>query len=65
MEQKLYFLEDRIGSIELGKEADLIYINTEANEKDPYLSVISANQNNLELSMVKGKIIYSKNILFS
>jgi len=54
------FLEDRIGSIEIGKEADLIFLNSENKSSNPYLSVVSSTNDNLELVMVRGKILYSK-----
>lgn len=38
---KALFLEDRIGSIEKGKDADLIFIET-GETANPYLSVVSA-----------------------
>ncbi|MER3447847.1 MAG: hypothetical protein C4291_13915 [Candidatus Dadabacteria bacterium] len=55
---KALFLEDRIGSIEKGKEADLIFLNTGNPSSDPYLSIISSCKKDLKLVMVKGKIIY-------
>ncbi len=56
---KALYLEDRTGSIEVGKEADLIFLNPKNESKDPYLSVISATPENLELLMVGGNILYS------
>ena len=55
------FLEDKIGSIEIGKEADLIFLSSKNASNNPYLSVVSSTNENLELVMVKGKILYSKN----
>ncbi len=57
---KSLFLEDKIGSIEVGKEADLIFLNSGNHSRDPYLSVISATEQNLEMLMVRGKVLYSK-----
>jgi cytosine/adenosine deaminase-related metal-dependent hydrolase len=54
------FIEDRVGSIEPGKQADLIFINTENESADPYLSVISSDEHNLGLVMVGGSILYSR-----
>lgn len=54
---KALFLEDRIGSIEKGKEADLIFLDSENVSLDPYLSVISCCKKDVKLVMVKGKII--------
>lgn len=59
------FLEDQIGSIEIGKEADLIFLNTHNESQNPYLSVVSSTDENLELLMVRGKILYSKHPEFS
>lgn len=56
---KALFLDDKIGSIERGKEADLIFISPKNISNDPYLSVISSLKEDLKLSMVRGKIIYS------
>lgn len=55
------FLEDRIGSIEKGKEADLIFLDMRnSSSSDPYLSVISACKNDVKLVMVRGEVIYQK-----
>ncbi len=55
------FLEDKIGSLEIGKESDLIFLNSKNKFQNPYLSVVSSTNENLELLMVKGHILYSKN----
>lgn len=62
---KSLFLEDRTGSIEAGKEADLIFLNSKNESKDPYLTVISAGAENVELVMAGGKILYSGNPKYS
>ncbi|MFQ5787125.1 MAG: amidohydrolase family protein, partial [Thermodesulfobacteriota bacterium] len=54
------FLENKIGSIEKGKDADLIFIKPKNTYSDPYMSVISSSNSELKMSMVKGKVIYSK-----
>ncbi|GIW47687.1 MAG: metal-dependent hydrolase [Deltaproteobacteria bacterium] len=54
------FLEDRIGSIEKGKEADLIFLKPRYTFSDPYLSVISSCKEDLKLVMVRGREIHSK-----
>jgi 5-methylthioadenosine/S-adenosylhomocysteine deaminase len=59
------FLEKKIGSIEIGKEADLIFLGSKNESKNPYLSVVSSSKENLELLMVRGKILYSKNSKFA
>jgi len=43
------FLEDKIGSLEIGKEADLIFLNSKNKFQNPYLSVVSSTNENLEL----------------
>lgn len=58
---KALFIENKVGSIEKGKKADLIFLKTPVKKNDPYLSVISSSSKDLELSMVDGKVIYSKN----
>lgn len=57
---KSIFLEHKIGSIEKGKDADLIFLRPANNYTDPYLSVISSSDKDLQLSMVRGRVIYSK-----
>lgn len=54
------FIEDRTGSIEPGKEADMIFLNESGRADDEYLSVISSTPQNLELLMVGGEILYRK-----
>jgi len=56
---KALFLEEEIGSIDKGKDADLIFIRPENPSPDPYLSVISSSKDDLKLVMVKGKVIFS------
>jgi 5-methylthioadenosine/S-adenosylhomocysteine deaminase len=57
---KALFLEDKIGSIEIGKEADLIFLSSKKISSDPYLSVISSSKDDVKLVMVKGKVIFQK-----
>jgi len=59
------FMEHRIGSIEIGKEADLIFLNSKGESKNPYLSVVSSTTDNLDLVMVGGKILHSKRTISS
>ncbi len=54
------YLEDKTGSIEKGKEADLIFLNSGNRSNDPYLSVISSTNENLDMVMVRGNILYSR-----
>jgi cytosine/adenosine deaminase-related metal-dependent hydrolase len=56
---KSIFLDHKIGSIEKGKDADLIFLDPSNDYTDPYLSVISSTEKDLKLSMVRGKVIYS------
>ena len=59
---KALFLDGKIGSIEAGKEADLICFNYgDQKPKDPYLSVLNSDFDDLEFSIVRGKFIYKKN----
>jgi len=59
------FLEDKIGSLEIGKDADLIFLNSKNDSNNPYLSVVSSTNENLELLMVRGKILYSQKTISS
>jgi cytosine/adenosine deaminase-related metal-dependent hydrolase len=59
------FLEDKIGSIQIGKEADLIFLNSKNESNNPYLSVVSSTNENLEFLMVRGKILYSQKTISS
>ena len=54
------YLEDKTGSIDPGKEADLIYIDTPGNFRDPYLSVISSTSSGLGMVMTAGRVLYKK-----
>ena len=63
---KLLGLDDKIGSIEVGKEADLILVNIEEKLDNitmlPNLNTISnlvynVSSKNVETTMVKGKIL--------
>lgn len=63
---KLLELEDKIGSIEVGKDADLILVNIEEKLDNitmlPNLNIISnlvynVSSKNVETTMVKGKIL--------
>ncbi|HEY7534943.1 MAG TPA: amidohydrolase family protein [Thermodesulfobacteriota bacterium] len=54
------FLEDRIGSIDKGKEADLIFLSPKNAFQDPYMSVISCCKEDVKLVMVKGNVLSSK-----
>ncbi len=56
------FMEDRIGSIEKGKDADLICLNYKKKAHDPYEAVVKSNTENLEFSMVRGNYIFDKSI---
>lgn len=52
------YLEDRIGSIAPGKEADLLFIKSGSGTGDPYLSVISSSAGDVGMVMVRGEIIH-------
>jgi cytosine/adenosine deaminase-related metal-dependent hydrolase len=56
-------LEDVIGSIEPGKDADLIAVESSAaSSADPYRELLfGTRQGDVSLNMVQGKAIYSKN----
>ena len=54
------FIEDKVGSIEIGKEADLIFLSSENESNNPYLSVVSSEKDDLKLLMVGGKVLHSE-----
>jgi 5-methylthioadenosine/S-adenosylhomocysteine deaminase len=54
------FLENKIGSLEPGKDADIIFVSPKGTSSNPYFSVISSRQEDVKLVMVKGKILYSQ-----
>jgi 5-methylthioadenosine/S-adenosylhomocysteine deaminase len=58
---KALYIEDRTGSIEVGKEADLIFLSNGAGTGDPYLSVISSSARDVGMVMVSGEIIHTGN----
>jgi 5-methylthioadenosine/S-adenosylhomocysteine deaminase len=55
-------LEQTTGSLEAGKDADIIAIDTPASTlKDPYQRLLlDTKENDIALTMVQGKAIYSK-----
>jgi len=62
---KALFIEDMVGSIEKNKKADLICISYDEKPEDPYSHVIYAGRDRLEMNMVNGSIVYSKNGKFN
>ncbi len=59
------FLENKIGSIDIGKEADLIFLNSKGESQNPYLSVVSSTTDNLDFLMVRGRILFSSDSVTS
>ena len=55
------FIEEKTGSIEVGKEADLIFLSCKHKSSDPYLQILLSGKGNLQMNMVGGKIIWSRN----
>jgi aminodeoxyfutalosine deaminase len=56
---KALYLESSTGSVEKGKEADMIFLDTRDEPGDPYLSVITSTPRNVRMVMVGGLIIYT------
>ena len=55
------FIEEKTGSLEVGKSADIICLECEAGDgSDPCSPIVSSNPENLQFSMAGGKFIYSK-----
>lgn len=58
---KALFIEERTGSLEIGKSADLICIQHQGEiAPDPYPCIVSSEPKNLQFSMVGGNFIYGK-----
>ncbi len=55
------FIEEHTGSIEPGKEADLIFLSYKNRSSDPYLQVLQSGKDELQLNMVGGKVVWSRN----
>jgi 5-methylthioadenosine/S-adenosylhomocysteine deaminase len=58
-------MEDRIGSLEAGKEADVVAVDLSLSHQiptqDPYGAIVhGANQENIMLTMVGGRILYDR-----
>ncbi len=55
------FIEEKTGSLEIGKSADIICVNHEGKAaSDPYSCIVSSKSQNLQFSMVGGNFIYCK-----
>ena len=55
------FIEDKTGSIEVGKEADLIFLSSNSKFSDPYLHILLSSKDDMQMNMVRGNIIWSRN----
>ena len=55
------FIEEKTGSIEPGKEADLIFLSYKNKPGDPYLQVLLSGKEQLQLNMVSGRVVWSRN----
>ena len=55
------FIEEKTGSIEVGKEADMIFLSYNGKSSDPYLQVLLSDKDNVQMNMVSGQIIWSRN----
>ena len=59
-------LDDKIGSLEIGKLADVIAVDLSRSHQSPEINPISAlvntcNTSDILMTMVNGKILYEKN----
>lgn len=55
------FIEEKTGSLEIGKSADIICVDHGGEVgSDPYFRIVSSNPQNLQFSMVGGNFIYRK-----
>ena len=58
---KALFIEEKTGSLEIGKSADIICVDCEGEiASDPYSCIVSSRPENLQFSMVGGNFIYRK-----
>ncbi len=58
---KALFIEEKTGSLEIGKSADIICVDCEGEiAPDPYSCIVSSRPENLQFSMVGGNFIYRK-----
>ena len=55
------FIEENTGSIEPGKEADLIFLSYKNKSSDPYLQVLLSGKDKLQLNMISGRVVWSRN----
>lgn len=56
------FLEERIGSIEKGKDADLVCLDYDNKSPDPYEAAVNCTPEDLQFSMVRGNYIFNRSI---
>ncbi len=58
---KSLFIEEKTGSLEIGKSADIICVDCEGEgAPDPYSCVVSSKPQDLQFSMVGGNFVYRK-----
>jgi hypothetical protein len=55
---RAFRLDDRLGSIEEGKSADLLVVK--ARQDDPYENLVDAAMNDIELLIIAGKPVYGE-----
>jgi len=55
------FIEDRTGSIEPGKSADLLFLRADDLINDPYRNIVNSNADDIGFFMIGGKIIINGN----
>ncbi len=57
------FLEEKTGSLEVGKSADIICVDCKGGiAPDPYSCIVSSEPEDLQFSMVRGNFIYKKDL---
>lgn len=58
---KALFIEEKTGSLEVGKSADIICVDHQGEiDADPYSCIVSSRPENLQFSMVAGNFIYGE-----
>lgn len=57
---KSLFIEEMVGSLEKGKDADIICLDTRGRRSDPYETVVRSESEDLLFSMVRGNFIFKR-----
>ena len=53
------FIDERTGSIEAGKSADLLFLKTHASNGDPYADILNSTPDEIGFFMISGEVLKS------